>query len=133
MSTSARTHLFQHPRLGGIVGRLLSRDLVQYCSLPYASIPQRFSRASLLDALPSKPYDAAKPGPTSVQPFGSVEKDAKGNQLPTEGLQEEEQAEDCLTLNVFAPVAASPDQKVPVLCFIHGGAFFLGSSVCSAS
>jgi para-nitrobenzyl esterase len=34
-------------------------------------------------------------------------------------------AEDCLTLDVTAPV--SPTEKLPVLVWIHGGAFFLGS------
>ncbi|MDD9943100.1 MAG: carboxylesterase/lipase family protein [Myxococcales bacterium] len=36
------------------------------------------------------------------------------------------QDEDCLYLNVYTP--AADDNKRPVMCFIHGGAFFLGSS-----
>ena len=35
--------------------------------------------------------------------------------------------EDCLTLNVVAPDAAGPD-PLPVMVFIHGGGFILGSS-----
>lgn len=38
-----------------------------------------------------------------------------------------DQSEDCLSLNVWTP-KASPDAKLPVLVFIHGGAFVIGSS-----
>ncbi|MDO2397690.1 carboxylesterase family protein, partial [Mycobacterium avium subsp. hominissuis] len=36
-------------------------------------------------------------------------------------------SEDCLTLNVTAP-ERSDDQPLPVMVFIHGGAYMLGSS-----
>lgn len=36
-------------------------------------------------------------------------------------------SEDCLTLNVVAPAVAS-DEPLPVMFWIHGGAYFLGSS-----
>ncbi|PRC52046.1 carboxylesterase, partial [Mycobacterium sp. ITM-2017-0098] len=40
-------------------------------------------------------------------------------------------SEDCLTLNVVAPVGAaedSADAALPVMVFIHGGGYMLGSS-----
>jgi len=37
------------------------------------------------------------------------------------------QSEDCLSLNVWAPADAPPDAKLPVLVWIHGGAFVQGS------
>lgn len=37
-------------------------------------------------------------------------------------------SEDCLVLNVWRPVAIEPDQKLPVLVWIHGGGFLNGSS-----
>lgn len=37
------------------------------------------------------------------------------------------QAEDCLYLNVYAPVDAKPGAKLPVMVWIHGGAFIFGS------
>jgi para-nitrobenzyl esterase len=38
-----------------------------------------------------------------------------------------EQGEDCLFLNVWAPADATRDSKLPVLFWIHGGAFIQGS------
>ncbi|XP_064640683.1 carboxylesterase 5A-like [Lineus longissimus] len=37
-------------------------------------------------------------------------------------------SEDCLFLNVFAPVSANHTNKKPVMFFIHGGAFVIGAS-----
>ncbi|KAJ6468980.1 carotenoid ester lipase precursor [Mycena vitilis] len=37
-------------------------------------------------------------------------------------------AEDCLTLNVFAPGSATPRSKLPVLVWLFGGGFVVGSS-----
>ncbi len=38
-----------------------------------------------------------------------------------------QQAEDCLYLNVYGPVDPKPTSKLPVMVWIHGGAFIFGS------
>jgi para-nitrobenzyl esterase len=38
------------------------------------------------------------------------------------------QGDDCLTLNVWAPAGAQPGDGKPVLVWVHGGAYVLGSS-----
>ncbi|XP_049876915.1 acetylcholinesterase-like [Pectinophora gossypiella] len=35
--------------------------------------------------------------------------------------------ENCLVLNVYTPLHANPDSRLPVMVFIHGGGFFHGS------
>ncbi|KAJ7840072.1 Alpha/Beta hydrolase protein [Mycena olivaceomarginata] len=38
------------------------------------------------------------------------------------------QGEDCLTVNVMRPTGVKPGQGLPVLVWIHGGAYTMGSS-----
>ncbi len=38
------------------------------------------------------------------------------------------QSEDCLFLNVYAPVSAQPKSKLPVMFWIHGGGYYAGAS-----
>jgi para-nitrobenzyl esterase len=41
---------------------------------------------------------------------------------------EEATSEDCLAMNIWAPATARPGAKLPVVVFIHGGGFTVGSS-----
>jgi para-nitrobenzyl esterase len=41
---------------------------------------------------------------------------------------EEATSEDCLTMNLWSPPAATPASKLPVIVFIYGGGFTIGSS-----
>lgn len=135
--------ILNHARLGAIKGiRDPHTSLIQLLGLPYGTIPQRFGRAEPLQTLSNSPrnqnkiFDATKPGASSIQPWGSVTMDASNIPLPTDKLQDdEEQSEDCLNLSMRLPTVCinsdgdlCSDAKLPVLVFIHGGAFFLGSA-----
>ncbi|KAK7100379.1 hypothetical protein V1264_023344 [Littorina saxatilis] len=37
------------------------------------------------------------------------------------------QSEDCLFLNIYRPQVTDPDTRLPVMVWIHGGAFFMGT------
>ncbi len=50
-----------------------------------------------------------------------------GNACPQNGTQRLPQSEDCLSLNVWTPKSGLSN-RLPVLVFIHGGAFVTGSS-----
>jgi carboxylesterase type B len=132
-----------HARLGSIKClRDSHTSLISILGLPYGTIPQRFGRAEPLQSLSNSPrfykntFDATKPGASSIQPWGSVTSDASNIPLPTENLPDnEEQSENCLNLSIRIPPAClkdngslQSDAKLPVLVFIHGGAFFLGSA-----
>lgn len=133
-----------HSKLGRIrCIREPNVSLISILGMPYGSIHQRFARAKLAKSLPSHSsrfrdgiFDATKPGPVSIQPLGSIKADVSGIPLPTDNLPDnEEQAEDCLNLNVTLPSSCVDENqnfdcgaRLPVLVFLHGGAFFLGSA-----
>lgn len=135
--------ILNHARLGAIKGlRDSHTSLIKVLGLPYGTIPQRFGRAEPLKNLTESPrfqndvFDATKPGASSVQPWGSVTMDASNIPLPTDNLpDDEEQSEDCLNLSIRLPPTCvngdgslQSNARLPVLVFIHGGAFFLGSA-----
>jgi carboxylesterase type B len=51
-----------------------------------------------------------------------------GFACPQNGTQPLPQSEDCLTLNIWTPSSATNPVRLPVLVFLHGGAFQTGSS-----
>ena len=67
-----------------------------------------------------------KPPRTATRAEGVITADKFGAACPQQG-NATPQAEDCLFLNVFAPSAAKRGTNLPVLVFIHGGAFLSGS------
>lgn len=141
------TTVFRHPILGAIRGISPASHphLTQVLALPYAAIPStsRFARSVLRTELPigqDTVFDATRPGPSSVQPWGSAKKDAAGLQLPTDGIKDDEgdfQSEkDCLHLSITLPTNLVKNSsqgsslaalKLPVVLFQHGGAFFMGA------
>ena len=122
------TTTLKHPLLGVVKGTSIANQLLRFYSLRYASIPRRFARSQLLQKLPDHGvYDATTIGPSSIQPKGSAVSDAKSNQLPTDDVEEQDQDEDCLRLTITRPLDIHPNRKLPVVVFLHGGAFFLGS------
>ena len=86
-----------------------------FFGIPYAT-SQRWQAPSLVSQLPANPFMATQPGKICPQPMPPTETCT----LPSN------QSEDCLNLNVWAPPTAQPSSKLPVLVFIHGGAFLTG-------
>ena len=137
-------NIFRHPKLGSIQysAPQTRPSLVRFYNLPYGRIPERFARSELRSRLrdeeSDEPYVATLAGPSSVQPHGSAKMDAQGLQLPTDQIKDDEgewQSEtDCLQLSISIPKSATDrtsagatNELLPVLLFLHGGAFFLGS------
>jgi para-nitrobenzyl esterase len=81
----------------------------------------------LLRWRPPQPV-AAWTGVRQATDFGSSCPQADRSALPNERLGKT--SEDCLTLNVWAPVHP-PGRRVPVIVWIHGGAFTQGSGSLS--
>ena len=94
-------------RQGALQGAV-AEGAASYLGIPYAAPPVGELRWKPPTAGPSWAgvRDAAKPG-------ASCEKDV----------------EDCLYLNVTTPAGARPGQRLPVMVWIHGGAFVVGTSL----
>ncbi|KAF5962296.1 triacylglycerol lipase V [Fusarium bulbicola] len=120
-----------HSQLGDIQGlKLDDRGVVQYLGIQYATVAHRFASPE-----PKTDYgrkiDATRRGPTVVRPplacdieFGLIQKALdKPDDRPMSDL-------DGLTLDITVPEATLNDNnaKLPVLVFIHGGAFIIGDS-----
>ncbi|RKK10007.1 hypothetical protein BFJ68_g8812 [Fusarium oxysporum] len=124
-------YTLKHPELGSIIGFARGDDVVQFRGIPFASVPGRF-RQSILRAgpLPSQPFDARQSGPECSQlvlpfPLYWTAPPPSGYPALEKPIQDEF---NCLNLSITAPrKALESGQNVPVLVFIHGGAFMGGS------
>lgn len=83
-----------------------------FLGIPYAKVPQRFAPSQRAEAW-SGTFDATRYGPSCPQ---------ADNDLQSKDRQDE----DCLTLDVYAPDDVTG--KLPVMVFIHGGAFVAGAT-----
>ncbi|KAH7418100.1 Alpha/Beta hydrolase protein [Cadophora sp. MPI-SDFR-AT-0126] len=104
-------------------------DLALFRGIPYATVSKRWTQSQIQDSITS-PFDATKFGPRCPQPphVSLITATAK---VPD--LEEDEFA--CLNLNISVPLDALPKPMIgnsksllPVMVWIHGGAFKNGSA-----
>lgn len=113
------------PGLGSISGISYENgECVQYLGIPYADIPGRFRKSvPAREPWPGNRWDGTKLGPYCPQPprdFYPVPNPPERTWLNNPSTNELQ----CLNLNISVPKheASSPD-PLPVLVFLHGGAF----------
>nr|ATJ44561.1 acetate esterase 17 [Helicoverpa assulta] len=82
-----------------------------YLAIPYATVPHRFQGPG--------------PEPTWERTFEAVNENVRCMQSVADTWTVG--GTDCLILNVFTPLDATPGAKLPVMTFIHGGGYFKGS------
>ncbi|MFE3179739.1 carboxylesterase/lipase family protein [Streptomyces violascens] len=111
---------------GAVRGRLVADDVAAFLGIPFAAPP--FGEARFRAPGPAAPWDgvrealthgASVPRAPYAPPFDVL--------LPDDGPQ----GEDCLNLNIWTPHPASGG-GLPVMVWIHGGAFANGSGSASA-
>jgi para-nitrobenzyl esterase len=106
---------------GIVVGRQSSA--VSFLGIPYAAPPVGKLRWSAPEPVSpwAEPRDASRIGNVCPQVVLAL--------FAVPGLKpgEVQGKEDCLYLNVYTPAKARPDSRLPVMVWIHGGAFTVGS------
>ncbi|KAJ5903533.1 carboxylesterase [Penicillium tannophilum] len=118
-------HLLDHPLLGKVRGQ--QHDLtVQFLGVKYASLAGRFSPPVLYNESKGETLDATKIGPASPSPSNGIENEFSLIQQALPYPQIEQSDLDCLNMNITAPIHAS--YNLPVVVFVHGGGFMIGSN-----
>ncbi|CAB3257954.1 unnamed protein product [Arctia plantaginis] len=84
----------------------------QYAGIPYATIRQRFQSPG--------------PHPTWDNVFDAINEHKHCFQSIEDTVMTG--TKQCLILNVYNPLNTTPDAKLPVMVYFHGGGFFKGSS-----
>jgi len=110
----------------------LHNSVSTFLNLPYARIPARWHQAVPVD--PTKEVgtiDATRYGARCPQPL-DVLHDATSHLYPRMATYDRQSEFECLNLNVYAPVDAvgKAGRGLPVLVWIHGGAFTYGDGGC---
>ncbi|MFG2719475.1 carboxylesterase/lipase family protein [Streptomyces sp. NPDC048416] len=113
-------------RQGAVRGRLVTDDVAAFLGIPFAAPP--FGEARFRAPAPALPWDGVRdalsygvsmPRAPYAPPFDTL--------IPDDGPQDE----DCLNLNIWSPHPA-PGGGLPVMVWIHGGAFANGSGSASS-
>ncbi|KAK4935544.1 hypothetical protein LTR10_023407 [Elasticomyces elasticus] len=137
---TGQLHTYTHPQLGAVTGRLLTSKhfkgttTVQFCSIPYASVPKRFAPCNPLTTIPpdfdGRPHrDFSQFGAACPQIGGTTARwfEAYGGKLPDDhGIEFNEFS--CLTMSISVPEShlaslANGDNPtpLPILLYVHGG------------
>ncbi|MGA2042603.1 MAG: carboxylesterase family protein [Roseiarcus sp.] len=106
---------------GAISGKTLASGVKAYLGVPYAAPPVRDLRWREPQPVVgwNGVYHADRTGPECIQVLRRHDLNHYFGEEPT--------SEDCLYLNLWASADAAPGTKLPVIVFIHGGGFTLGS------
>ncbi|KAL6405278.1 hypothetical protein AUP68_12122 [Ilyonectria robusta] len=120
-----------HPLMGVVEGKRVGEG-IQFLGIKYASLSDRFAEAQLNEYNPGQGLDASSLGPFPISPAsalnmetGIIQQSLPETKVPRmDGLE-------CLNLNISVPNlpgGSNSARQLPVLVYLHGGAFLFGSN-----
>lgn len=131
MEASQWEYSFRHPQLGFLTGRLQTPQTAHFRSIPFARIPGRFRRSTIITEFDEKDNRNFTTYGTACPQIGHTDDKAIGGAIP--GYSPRDFAYDefsCLNLTIAAPVRGLDANSgnggiklVPVMVYVHGGAF----------
>ncbi|KAK9478307.1 Alpha/Beta hydrolase protein [Lipomyces japonicus] len=127
--TSASTTEFNHAQLHKLKGvQIDDGSITQFRAIQFATIPGRFRQSALLETLPKE--DFTQWGPAAPQPLPDAPPPS-GIGKPVDPPNTIVSEFECLNLTITLPTSAlsktsQQDEKLPVLVWVHGGAYRVG-------
>ncbi|KAJ5631955.1 hypothetical protein N7490_008294 [Penicillium lividum] len=121
-----KTFEFKHPSLGAIRG-LTSESTNQFLGLQYATLDGKFEKAQLKGGSDGV-TDATRLGPSAPSPSFGFDMESSHIQRALKKPDLTQSDTECLNLNITLPNGTSSSSKLPVIVFLHGGGFAIGSN-----
>ncbi|KAL4882136.1 hypothetical protein BJY04DRAFT_217460 [Aspergillus karnatakaensis] len=120
-----------HPLLGTVTGRQ-NDGVAQFLGLKYATVQERFAHSELFQPTAKGMVDATRINTCPISPANGFDLESSliGKKLDFE-YTPKPCGTDGLNLNISVPLAYAADRSdklLPVLVFIHGGGFSIGSN-----
>ncbi|RHZ65808.1 uncharacterized protein CDV56_102899 [Aspergillus thermomutatus] len=118
------------PSLGKLEGFQYANGVQQYCGIPYANLPRRWTRSTLKTSWEGDYHDGTKLGSDCPRPYFEGD---DGDDLvpgpPNPSFPEPPKTDelDGLVMNIVLPFPPS-ERKVPVLVYVHGGSLLYGGA-----
>lgn len=145
MASSYTLYTYTHPILGALTGRLSKQPIisstaetVQFRSIPFATIPARFKLAhGPLNSVPEH-YDTRTQRDFTQWGYACPQveqsRDAGGGSLGEDDVRQYDEFA-CLNCTITAPKLALEGKlkDLPVMVYLHGGAFVEGCGNIAAS
>jgi len=119
-------------KAGVVIGRYVESPqgvkVEEYLGIPFAKPPVgelRYSDPVLLETLPKNPYEANNYRNACIQPIDETFGTFPGSDMWNVRT---EQNEDCLFLNIWAPLRKDSNSLKSVMVWVYGGGFYSGSN-----